>query len=171
MPHRLRLLAVASATAVTLALALAIAGDGAVARRVQPCHAAQVRFVVERQPLNSATTGFSIIATTTVRGLACTVSGYPSVTLPKGVRGSVTLVMSPHSLSRLGPEHVVTLSGSKAKSGGFYVFNSWSCDRRSGEVFGRVRFGLANGDRAQGSATMTFCKKTETVLKLSPFVG
>jgi hypothetical protein len=169
MPYRVALLAVATATAVAIALVPSIAGDGASATNIRPCHAAHVRLVVQRQPINSAMTGFSIVATTTVRGLSCTVSGYPSVTLPKGDHGAVTLVMSPPS--RLGPKHAVVLSGSKAKSGGFYITNSWSCDPRSGEVLGRVRFGLASGDRVTGSAAMTFCKKTESVLELSPFVG
>ena len=84
MPHRVALLALGSATAATIALVPAIAGDGA-AKRIRPCHAAQVRFVVEPQGLNSATTGFSITATTTVRGLLCTVRGYPSATLPTGI--------------------------------------------------------------------------------------
>jgi hypothetical protein len=173
MPYRVALLAVATATATAVAITLVppIAGDGASATRIRPCHAAQVRLVVERQPINSAMTGFSIVATTSVKGLSCTVSGYPSVTLPKGDHGAVTLVMSPHLASRLAPGHVVVLSGSKAKSGGFYITNSWSCDPRSGEVIGRVRFGLASGDRVTGSAAMTFCKKREAVLELSPFVG
>jgi hypothetical protein len=170
MPYRIALFTVATATATAITLVPPIAGDGASATRIRPCHAAQVRLVVERQPMNSAMTGFSIVATTTVKGLSCTVNGYPSVTLPKGDHGAVTLVMSRHLASRLGPEHVV-LSGSKAKSGGFYVTNSWSCDPRSGEVLGRVRFGLASGDRVTGSAAMTFCKKREAVLELSPFVG
>src|SRR4051794_27845541 len=167
---RLVLFALVSATAVSITLVTAIAGDGT-AKRIRPCHGAQVRFVVDRQPVNSATTGFSITATTRVRGVACVVRGYPSLTLPAGDHGPVALKMNAHLVGGLGPEHVVTLSSSKAKSGGFYVFNTRGCDAQSGEVFGSVRFGLPNGDRAPGSAWMTFCKTSETVLALSPFLG
>jgi hypothetical protein len=171
VPHRAALLAAVAATAVAIVLGEGVAGDGAAASGVRPCRGSQLRFVAKPQPMNSAMTGDSITAKTTVPGLSCTLRGYPSVTLPPGSHGSVTVVMRPHLAGPGDPDHVVTVSGAGARSGGFYVINSWSCDAGSGEVYGLVRFGLANGDRVRGSTAMAFCRKSEAMLALSPFVG
>jgi len=59
------------------------------ARRADRCQPAQVKFAVERQPINSVTTGFSVTAKTRRAGFSCTVQGYPSVTVPGGAHGPV----------------------------------------------------------------------------------
>jgi hypothetical protein len=120
--------------------------------------------------MSSAMSGYSITATT-VRGLSCTLKGYPSVTLPSGSHGPVTVVMRPHLAGPGDPDQVVTVSGAGTRSGGFYVISSWSCDVGSGEVHGLVRFALANGDRVRGTTPMAFCRKSEAMLALSPFIG
>lgn len=62
------------------------------------------------------------------------------------------------------------LSAAQGSTGGFYIFDTRPCDRQSGAVEARVRFGLPNGHDADGSARMTFCKTETTVLALGPFV-
>jgi hypothetical protein len=170
VPHR-ALMATVAATTVAIALAAGAAGDRAAVSGVRPCRGSQLGFVAKPQAMNSAMTGYSITATTTDRGLSCTLRGYPSVTLPPGSHGSVTVVTRPHLAGAGDPDHAVTVSGAGARSSGFYVINSWSCDVGSGEVYRPVRFGLSNGDRVRGSTAMAFCRTSQATLALSPFVG
>ena len=48
-------------------LVLGVAGSSVAARRIAPCRPAHVTFSVQRQPINSVTTGFSAIAKTRIR--------------------------------------------------------------------------------------------------------
>jgi hypothetical protein len=159
------------ATAIgTIAYVQARTGDAA-QKRVPQCRSGQLRLRAEEQPINSAMNGYTISVTTMERGLQCTVRGYPSVMLAPGRRGAVEIAMRPHLAGGGGPGHAVTVSSRAAKSGGFYVINWWSCEPRSGKVYGLVRFGLPAGDQIRGSTAMAFCSRSQAGLMVSPFTG
>jgi hypothetical protein len=157
---------VAAPVAVALAAGV-VAGGGAAAGR-RGCRAGEVGFVAQTQPYSSTTIGFSVIARTMMRGLACTVVGYPSLRFPSGDHGSLRVVMRPHLVGARGPGHVVTLSSARAKTGGFYILNTHGCGGRE-EVEARVRFGLPDGERASGSVGMMFCRHAEALIEVGPF--
>ena len=151
-------------------LVLGAASHSVAAGHVGRCTPAQVTFSLERQPVNSVTTGFSVTAKTRERGSSCTVKGYPSLTLLGGAHGPVTIVSRPHLVGTGGPGTVVTLSASAKTTGGFYAVDTRACDPRSA-LTARVRFGLPNGGGAHGSAMMIVCKRERAVLVVGPFSG
>jgi hypothetical protein len=152
-------------------LVLGVARSSLPANRAGRCQPAQVMFTVERQPINSVTTGFSVTAKTRQKGFSCTVQGYPSLTVPGGAHGPLTIVSRPHLGGTGTPERVVTLSASARRTGGFYAVDTRSCDSQSGAVGARVRFGLPNGGGAHGTALVTLCKGEHAVLVVGPFSG
>lgn len=165
MPARLALVA------VSLAAALLLLGSSAATSRIGTCRPAQVLFAIERQPVNSVTTAFSVSATTRQRGISCTVRGYPSVTVPGGAHGSVMVATKPHLVGTGGPGRVVILSSSTRRTGGFYAVSTHPCEGRTGAVSARVRFGLPNGGGTGGAATVTVCKTESAALVVGPFSG
>src|ERR687895_770504 len=157
---------------VSAPLLLGLGGSSLAAGHMTgPCRPAQVMFIVERQPVNSVTTGLSVTAKTRESGISCTVQGYPSLTVPGGAHGPVTVISRPRLLGTGGPERVVTLSASPERTGGFYVVNTRSCDPRSGAIGVRVRFGLPNGGGIRGSAMVTLCTRQRAALVVGPFSG
>ncbi len=145
-------------------------GSGVAARGPAPCRPAQVIFTVQPQPFNSVTTGFSVTAKTRRKGVSCTVRGYPSVTVPGGAHGPVTVVSRPHLVGTGGPERIVTLSASARTTGGFYAIDTWPC-ASSHTVEAHVRFGLPDGGGADGSATILVCRSAGATLVHGPFSG
>jgi hypothetical protein len=159
------LLAAPVLAALLVAVAIPSIDRSGARATIRACRVGQVRFTVNSQGVNSLTTSLNVGIRTRTPDLVCTVKGYPSLTLPPGNHGSVSIVMTPNLFGARGPERLTRVT--RAPRVEFHIVDTRSCDLRD-EVQARVLIGLPGG-APSGRWNALFCKRGLAVLAVGPF--